>query len=369
MNLLDFKTRSSCQLQKSNASLAHVQNLAKTYLNNHGKDQLPEPEASALMFYFGNHVVAHISSQYHELEELPDEVLDLVTPYYDFLEKEFLRMFFYLLLICTRESRHNGKPKDAYPDHSLVFRDFRYHIQGSGSQGAVDEFLKYFFDESLGIAEYTSFITHAFYNGSYSSGYGGPAWGQVSDCLNNFVQGDYSAEMLLDSSFALCHNNGPIFNKGMLYSVYDKSSILRILDVQRAGQIPNLLTDCLVNGTTCLESYVSDTLRQYYKNVSLVYPDLVKDPVKYTTVAKLGAIGVYVSEIDQEINQNNKGSLKKEPGKIPTTGIGYPILPSVTLYPYDKVRQPSFVVGTEEPSSVESISNSNLTAAIFGDLL
>jgi hypothetical protein len=40
----------------------------------------------------------------------------------------------------------------------------------------------------------------------------------------------------------MAHNNGPIFNKGMMYEKYS-SEFIKVLDIQRAGLIPELLLD------------------------------------------------------------------------------------------------------------------------------
>ena len=55
------------------------------------------------------------------------------------------------------------------------------------------------------------------------------------------LTGTTSMEMLVDTGYTLAHNGGPIFNKGMMYTHYD-SHFLTILDLQRAGQMLDLLT-------------------------------------------------------------------------------------------------------------------------------
>jgi len=64
----------------------------------------------------------------------------------------------------------------------------------------------------------------------------------VADCLANFVNGNYSAEMMMDVGWTLCHNNGPIFNKQIFYNMYSHD-LVRLLDVQRAGMIPALVEE------------------------------------------------------------------------------------------------------------------------------
>jgi hypothetical protein len=96
---------------------------------------------------------------------------------------------------------------------------------------------------SLPIGTYVDAISYTFHNGSFSGGYGGKKWGIVTDCLANFVHGIYSAEMMLDVGFTLAHNGGPIFNKGMCYTMYDGSQLIKILDVQNVGMTPQLVSN------------------------------------------------------------------------------------------------------------------------------
>ena len=88
-----------------------------------------------------------------------------------------------------------------------------------------------------------------FYKGGFGSSFGGPAWGEVAKTLRMFVGGEISLVLMADVGFALAHNNGPIFNKGRLYTGYHDTFTL-ILDVQRAGQIPHLVESYLESDPT-----------------------------------------------------------------------------------------------------------------------
>ena len=83
---------------------------------------------------------------------------------------------------------------------------------------------------------------YAFDHGSWSAGYGGKPWGQIARTANQFFTGHTSLEMLVDTAYTLAHNNGPMFNKGMLYQSYSQKFIM-LLDIQRSGQIPELILD------------------------------------------------------------------------------------------------------------------------------
>ena len=73
------------------------------------------PEVDALKFYMMNHAVSVIQAKVHPLEPL-GKLLPLVEEYHTILAGLSSRMFVYLLLICTRESRHT---KDA-PSSSFI---------------------------------------------------------------------------------------------------------------------------------------------------------------------------------------------------------------------------------------------------------
>ena len=131
-------------------------------------------------------------------------------------------MFFYLLLICTRESRHT---KDAVSSPFIKGLGKKYgdgctgfwsSIKGTGSSGAAERLRNSPPDVLLG--DYTKFLADMFNGGQFSGGYGGVAWGAVAVVLRDYSIGAISAEMMMDTAFTLCHNNGPIFNKGMLFN-------------------------------------------------------------------------------------------------------------------------------------------------------
>ena len=52
-----------------------------------------------------------------------------------------------------------------------------------------------------------------FFNGKWKSGYGGKAWGRVTDLLIKHLSGELSCELFVDQALALEHNNGCVFDK------------------------------------------------------------------------------------------------------------------------------------------------------------
>ena len=67
-----------------------------------------------------------------------------------------------------------------------------------------------------------------FYNGKWSSGFGGKAWGNVADVLLSHLNGDMSATLFVDQALALEHNNGCVFNK--IYNYWPQEHMKIVLD-------------------------------------------------------------------------------------------------------------------------------------------
>ncbi len=199
-----------------------------------------KPEMEALDFYLSNHVVALLRTKYGMGHELGRTESKLVKMYVERTSAIALRAFTYLLLICTREIRHcNGSNTTSCKitlEEKSVYDFIRQNIGHHNGSKLARNVWDGVFDWKLG--EWATVIEKIFRHGNFGGGFGGPAWADVAAPLRDYVNSTYTAEMLVDVIWTLCHNNGPIFNKGMLYECHT-SELLRILDVQRAGQIPN----------------------------------------------------------------------------------------------------------------------------------
>ncbi len=234
-----------------------------------------KPEVEALWFYMANHAVKEVEFRFDPDEPLPDPVLKLLELYNAKCSVIAARAFYYLLLITCRESRHCKSKSDYQP-----------HMQASWGAAATNAFIHGYPDQNsisavtnvfdthasaATLAQVTEVVRYSFYQpGAYNGGYGGKAWGKVSDCLCAYVTGEYSAEMMLDTVWTLCHNNGPIFNKGMLYDMYS-GALVEILDVQRSGQIPQIVIS-KQSGTKTAD-YVKTDMREFCKQVHELFPD------------------------------------------------------------------------------------------------
>ena len=276
---------------------------------NSGEHEAPcgHPERDAILFYMLNHAMSLIRKRVHVYEPL-GVYLPLVETYHAELAVRASRMFYYLLLICTRESRHDksdksgskyGALKAKYPKEII---DFHASIHGQSSLGAAAKLQAS--PPLVKLGPYVEFLSDVFYQGSYNGGFGGKAWGKVADLLRDFVLGKVTAEMMLDTSFTLCHNNGPIFNKGMLYDSYT-NEIYKILDVQRSGQIPQY-----VNGNNH-----HPLVTKLWKACEAILGAEFTGYVDWFLVEELGAVKTYPQEKQQQINKHgypSKFKAKKE---------------------------------------------------------
>jgi hypothetical protein len=215
-----------------NAKLAAVVTAIRDFMAK-DPDASVAPERVAMEMYLLNHAYAKVQQTRAPYEPLPEAENQLVDLYFRRASVSAVRGFYYLLLICQRESLHL-KNKEVYrQEMKAKFGGPAAKLVGTLSDNSADV-------AGVAIGPVVEALRWQFYNGSYNGGYGGKAWGQVNDPLVHFVNGEYSAEMMMDTIWTLCHNNGPIFNKGMLFGHYSTGGkiLLRILDLQRAGQVP-----------------------------------------------------------------------------------------------------------------------------------
>ena len=286
----------SRHVDNSQVSCKLVAKAMNAYAAASHKDACPESEA--LWFYAMNHGVALISAKKAPLEPLSKWELQFVDAYYTRLADKAARAFYYLVRICTRESRHNKSFGTAIPKITAMFGqevgDFFQGVKG-GEDGIANAFSKN--PPNAPIGQYVKAMEWMFNNCSWSSGYGGKKWGLVNNCLTRYVTGEFSAEMMLDTIWTLSHNNGPIFNKGWLYTMYTHD-IMRLLDVQRSGQIP---TACLTDPK--LMKFVEGDLLGYMQGLKKFFPADVGDYVDWEVVESLGSVHKYPNEKKAQADQ------------------------------------------------------------------
>jgi hypothetical protein len=296
-----------------------------------------KPETEAIMFYLANHAMKELAFRFDMEEPLPDWAVHIADEYHRCSAKIAARAFYYMLLITAREARHNGSKHSSdwkqkvksqfgegpmmallhYPDHNDV-------------NAVTDVFDKYASTAPLGDVCRSIVFTH--YEGSFHGGYGGPKWGNVSDCMTAFATGQSTAEVMLDTVWTLVHNGGPIFNKGMLYGCYDGDALQQVLDVQRAGMMPRLVLAPTGNGLVSAEKFVNDGAKKFAQAVAEKLgdsSDFRSEPVDWKQVKALGAVGSYsylIKALEDQKKKMHKG-VTPVPDAGPTgyTGMAKPV--------------------------------------------
>lgn len=194
------------------------------------------PEAEALRFYLGQDLFGHARVKFGLDEHLPKDWGWMLTQAYQNMASVAMRMSAYLPVICTREVRHmHMEPKDV----TGALATFLSNVKGVSYDDAISKFLNS--PPNVVIASYAKALSDNFAKNHWGGGFGGKAWLDVSEVYRKMVYGEMSLEAMTDQGFSLAHNNGPIFNKGFVYQMYSKNELYKILDCQRAGQIPQLI--------------------------------------------------------------------------------------------------------------------------------
>lgn len=227
---------------------------------------LVAPEKHALEFYMLEHAAGIIRGKFAPTEPLGAEAA-ILDAYNREGMRIALRAFYYLILICCRESRHCGNKPDVAEIVSQCGVMAKGYAEGllvnfpdANSIPNVISVLKTY-GKAYTLGNLTQFLCLAFYKGSYGSSFGGKKWGVIADCLDDFVHGQTTPAMMLDTVWTLEHNTCAIFNKGMLYHGQNASALQTILNCQAAGQIPNLIIGGAKKNGSGVEQFVTPDLR------------------------------------------------------------------------------------------------------------
>ncbi len=264
------------------------------------------PECEALSVYFLIHAVAEIRKGRDLDEPLTDNEMEVVDLYHSVVGLKALRMLYYIMLICYRESRHCGNFDNLDVENTWTDRfghrvvDFTRKIVGCGYSTAMSTFWGGYEDEDLSevkLGDFVDFMSAVFVEGHYSGGYGGPAWANVANAMKNLVDGVYSLEMMVDVGFTLAHNNGPIFNKGVFYDEYQSGTLIKVLDVQRSGQIPQLI----MTGTGDINYIMTGVLKNMAASVNTLLRGKMEGYVDWYLVEELGSVNSYEDEKEKQV--------------------------------------------------------------------
>ena len=274
------------------------------------KHKQTKPERLAVAFYAANHGMALLSASKHPYERLTKAELQFVENYHKIGGEAAARAFYYLLEICTREARHNKSLKASYSSaekvaqlkakmeelFGLAIANVHASVGGSNEETIIKEFFDKTPDAPIGA--YCASLQHVYYKHKWASSYGGPAWGNIADCMARFVTGENTAEMMLDTVWTLEHNTAAIFNKPSELFTHNSGHLLRILDVQRSGQmVEAVLTDQQVG------AYASPVVKTMCQWLKQEFPTKIGDYVDWFKVEALGANGSYHMEKKQQEQQ------------------------------------------------------------------
>ncbi|HEY0819766.1 MAG TPA: hypothetical protein VGD46_13365 [Rhizobacter sp.] len=299
------------------------------------------PEHEAFWFYLRNHAMAVLERQYDAAEPLSDAHAALLREYHAKVSESALRMYFYLIQICGRESRHAGSTDKLYAEFPELV-SFHQSYKGTNQQKVLSAIFEKTPNITLG--RLTKFLCASFYKCSYGGGYGGKKWGQIADVLDQFVWGKITAEMMLDTAWTLSHNNGPIFNKGMWYSMYSGAAIAELLDVQRAGMIPQYINDVAAGQAQgyAAAKFVTPEMIAYVKTMQAFTTEF-NGSVDWAQLKALGALGSYADKVKAKPKVLTPAEIaakqKAEQEAIEAKKSQWQILPGVYAKKEKPVRQ------------------------------
>lgn len=256
------------------------------------------PDNEAIRFYSLNQAVALIEQQYGKTSVLPELPLQIVREYQKVLVAQVHRLLVYTMLVTTRESRHlHAMPENWWSGmvgkYGLNFKSFNEQVHGKNSSTAVDLFKEH--PPQLGVGPYSRGLAALFNTGKFSSSYGGKPWGNIAHTMAECLNGSTSSEVFVDTAYTLAHNNGPMFNKGMLYTMYS-AELAKILDIQRAGRVIEYI----------LESKKGHEYAPMFAKLKSLLPDKIADYVDYYDVEAKGALKMYPQEKNQQVSKHGE---------------------------------------------------------------
>lgn len=264
---------------------AAVSKACATRIETYEELGMSVPETAALQFYLLQHAMSDIRQRFGPDQPMGD-VAEIVEAYHKLGVDLGQRMFVYLMMICTRESRHtkgttafHAKAKNKF---GAVFKDSIDRMAGMHPAAAITIFLKS--PPKMDLGTYCKGMAWLFYNGQFTGGFAGPLWGKIAELLETFVSGEISAEIMLDTAFTLAHNGGPIFNKGMAFHGYDSTKLLLVLNVQATGQIPHMIGS--LGSYPELKTYVSSEAVGMYNTCREKLGDTFGGPIDWFKVDK-----------------------------------------------------------------------------------
>lgn len=304
----------------------------------YGSDTGPMPEREALRFYLAQHAYGEVARRRPQYETLNGDDLFFVENFHKVGSDVVRRAFYYLFLICLRESRH-GKSAVAgnillkLGNDAYAFYGKWMMLKGDGSEKALALLNDTTVGDEIGaIARVTRTAFYTPYG--FNSGYGGPKWGAIADVLCAFLDGETTPNQMLDSMWTLEHNNCSIFNKGMLYETSTEAKTKRdILDLQRAGMIPA----AILAKDHRVEHFLNAEIKETAARLRAAYPDAI-GTVDEAKLKALGALGT--------------ANASAVPGKPALVAKLFQIMPGVSKQVLNRNGAPLFKTPVKEKELV-----------------
>ena len=284
----------------------HDTNLNKPF------ERIVTPEIDALLFYVSTQYLSMVSDKHAKYELIRNPVDRNLIPKVLLAQTRLqLRSLYYLTVICTRESRHSKSTPAQMKEHLnkafvgggkptksavVSYVDFFTAIHHGGSAETAQRF--YDIDSDLNFGDYIQCVSENF-NTPFACAYGGKAWNSIAKCVERAVLGETSLHTMTDTSYTLAHNTGAIFNKGFIYYKQTDSKLLKILDLQRAGALPQGLKSGYLDNKGCTKTNTDEDkenlalLRILVDRMYELEPDMPTE-VNWKEVIKHGAVGDYV---------------------------------------------------------------------------
>jgi hypothetical protein len=310
--------------------------------------QTPAPETEACMFYTCEHIMHAAEQTFLPGEPLTHNEYELLDTTVTQMSRSVLRSFYYLALITTREARHSGDTYGmenyAKAKYGVKVNGFLQHVNDNSDMDSVLTAMEKMAGD-FPVTQYFEWLDYVFRNSFSGGSFGGPPWGDISLCTHGYVNGATSMALMCDVSWSLAHNNGPIFNKGMLYSMYNKMWLTKVLDVQRAGQIPRYVQQDLKQENHKAYKEASGVVYLIDRTWELLgHEDF--DPnalVDWQAVQDAGAVGKYTKKTGSTTSKPPPGwvSISPTPKVKPEAGLAMlTIMPMVQVATFKRVKKP-----------------------------
>lgn len=302
----------------------------KAYWENPATDKA-SPDLEAVEFYALNHAVAKIQAAFDKDEVLPQWAQDVLSRYVEVVAAQGSRLYSYMLLIVTRETRHFGAGMGGawWTSMNSAYKSFHSQIKGNDSHAVAKHVVTA--PPELTLGAYVSCVTDVFAKGKWGHSYGGPAWANISSTMLRMVKGETSMVGMLDTAYTLAHNGGPMFNKGMLYHGYS-NEFIKILDVQCGGYMPEAILNNEFKNLA-----VPQTLATLIQTVNENLPGAFQAQVDWNDVEKKGAKHSYATE---------KAKMKKAPpkpvyinGQLVKAKGEFHVMPGVSVTMLQRVKE------------------------------